>query len=106
MAIVQCELTDTSEGTPRREEMACLLRNINGTWLVFGIAYGTAPGKPGILTNFETGQNSPVSPNVMTNQMAGNQGNGGQQGSGNASQRRRTASDASRWTAASRSSEC
>jgi hypothetical protein len=80
MAIVQCELTDTSEGTPRREEMACLLRNINGAWLVFGIAYGAAPGKPGILTNFETGQNSPVSPNVMTNQMAGNQGNGGQQG--------------------------
>jgi hypothetical protein len=80
MAIVQCELTDTSEGTPRREEMACLLRNINGSWLVFGIAYGAAPGKPGILTNFETGQNSPVSPNVMSNQMAGNQGNGDQPG--------------------------
>src|SRR6476620_9332992 len=60
-AIVQCVLTDTSEGTPRSEEMCCLMRRVDNDWRVSGIAYGTAPDQPWTLTNFETGMNTPIS---------------------------------------------
>jgi hypothetical protein len=67
-AIVQCVLTDSSEGTPRSEEMCCLMRKVDNDWRVSGIAYGTAPDQPWTLTNFETGLNTPISrepsPNV------------------------------------------
>lgn len=59
-AIVQCVLTDTSEGTPHSEEMCCLLRRVENDWRVSGIAYGTAPDQPWTLTDFETGQNASI----------------------------------------------
>jgi len=59
-AIVQCVLTDTSEGAPHSEEMCCLLRWVDNDWRVSGIAYGTAPDQPWMLTDFETGQNTQI----------------------------------------------
>jgi hypothetical protein len=78
---VQCVLTDASEGTPHSEEMCCLLRQTENGWRVFGIAYGTAPDKPWIFTNFESGQSIPVRDGAM-NALAGGQGAGGQQNPG------------------------
>ncbi len=60
-AIVQCVLTDTSEGTPHSEEMCCLMRLVENDWRVSGIAYGTATDQPWTMTNFETGLNTPIS---------------------------------------------
>jgi hypothetical protein len=56
-AIVQCVLTDSSEGTPNSEEMCCLLRRVENDWRISGIAYGTTPDQPWTLSDFETGQN-------------------------------------------------
>jgi len=78
-AIVQCVLTDASQGAPHSEEMCCLLRKVNEAWLVSGIAYGT-PDNRWILTDFETGQNTPI-PQPGMSQMAGAP-NGGQQPAG------------------------
>ncbi|HEX4412837.1 MAG TPA: hypothetical protein VH107_04360 [Lacipirellulaceae bacterium] len=64
-AIVQCVITDTSEGTPHSEEMCCLLRLVDNDWRVSGIAYGTAPDKPWTLTDFESGQNMAIPRQTM-----------------------------------------
>jgi hypothetical protein len=76
-AIVQCILTDASEGTPHSEEMCCLLRNVDNDWRISGIAYGTTPDRPWTLSDFETGQNSAI-PRQGMGGMASNQGNGAQ----------------------------
>jgi hypothetical protein len=76
-AIVQCVLTDASQGAPHSEEMCCLLRKVENDWRVCGIAYGTTPDKPWTLTNFESGQNMAI-PRQTMGSMAGNQGNGQQ----------------------------
>jgi hypothetical protein len=78
-AIVQCVLTDASEGQPHSEEMCCLLRKVDNDWRVSGIAYGTAPNMPWTLSDFETGQNVSI-PRQTMGGMANNQGNGGQPG--------------------------
>jgi len=74
-AIVQCVLTDISEGTPHSEEMCCLLRKVENDWRVCGIAYGTTPDRPWTLSDFETGQNMSIPRQVMSgstsSQMAG-----------------------------------
>jgi len=75
-AIVQCVLTDTSEGTPHSEEMCCLLRKVENDWRISGIAYGTTPDKPWTLTDFESGQNMAI-PRQTMGGMANNQPNGG-----------------------------
>lgn len=75
-AIVQCVLTDASQGAQHSEEMCCLLRKVNETWLVSGIAYGT-PDNRWVLTDFETGQNTPI-PKPGMSQMAGAPTGGGQ----------------------------
>jgi hypothetical protein len=75
-AIVQCVLTDTSEGAPRSEEMCCLLRKVDNDWRVSGIAYGTTPNKPWTLSDFETGQNMAI-PRQMMSAERRSQGNGG-----------------------------
>jgi hypothetical protein len=64
-AIVQCVITDTSEGTPQSEEMCCLLRKVDNDWRVSGIAYGTGPDKPWTLTDFESGQNMAIPRQTM-----------------------------------------
>jgi hypothetical protein len=89
-AIVQCVITDISEGTPHSDEMCCVLRKIDNDWRVSGIAYGTAPDKPWTLTNFESGQNMPI-PRQTMGSMASNQppsgsATGGQAQASNASQ--------------------
>ena len=70
VAIVRSVFTDASSGTPHNEELCCLLRQVNQVWLVSGIAYGTGPGKPWNIADFETGQNRMIPQNVMS-QMAG-----------------------------------
>jgi hypothetical protein len=82
-AVVQCVLTDTSEGAPHNEEMCCLLKLAENEWRVSGIAYGTAPDKPWTLSDFETGQNRFIPWGGMGGQMAGGQQNPtNQQGAG------------------------
>jgi hypothetical protein len=76
-AIVQCILTDASDGTPHSEEMCCLLRNVDNDWRISGIAYGTTPDRPWTLSDFETGQNSAI-PRQTMGGMASNQGSGAQ----------------------------
>ncbi len=65
-AIVQCLLSFTAAGKERTEELCCLLRFVENDWRVAGIAYGTAPDKPWVLTNFETGQDVPIPRQAMT----------------------------------------
>ena len=65
-AIVQCMLNDNANGKPRSEEACCLLRFVDNEWRVAGIAYGTAPDKPWMLTNFETGQDVPIPRQAMS----------------------------------------
>ena len=61
-ALVQCVLTDTpADGSPaRNEEMCCLLKLVDKDWRVSGIAYGTAPNQPWMLSDFETGNSVPI----------------------------------------------
>lgn len=59
-SFVQCEFTYTAQGAPHNEDMCCELRLVNNEWRVSGIAYGTTPDKPWILTDFETGRDTPV----------------------------------------------
>lgn len=60
-ALVQCVLTDTSAGgPPRSEELCCLMRLVDNDWRVSGIAYGTSPNQPWTLSDFETGQTTPI----------------------------------------------
>ena len=61
-AIVQCVLTDASVGdAPRSEEMCCLMRLVENDWRVSGIAYGTGPNQPWMLSDFETGKSTTIS---------------------------------------------
>ncbi len=66
-AIVQCVLTYTADGGPHSEEMCCVLRRINNDWRVSGIAYGSAPDKPWMLKDFESGQDVPIPRQDMAN---------------------------------------
>jgi hypothetical protein len=60
-ALVQCILTDTSTpGSPRSEEMCCLLKLVEDDWRVSGIAYGTAGNQPWTLSDFETGKSMAI----------------------------------------------
>jgi hypothetical protein len=61
-ALVQCVLTDTpADGTPaRNEEMCCLLKLVENDWRVSGIAYGTGPTQPWMLSDFETGNSTAI----------------------------------------------
>lgn len=73
-ALVQCILTDTSTpGSPRNEEMCCLLKLVENDWRVSGIAYGTAGNQPWTLSDFETGKS------VAIPRPAGGRSNAGQQ---------------------------
>lgn len=57
-ALVQCVLTDSSTtDSPHDEEMCCLMRLVDNDWRVSGIAYGTGPDQPWMLSDFETGKN-------------------------------------------------
>ena len=51
--------------------MCCLLRRVDNDWRVSGIAYGTAPDQPWTLTDFETGQNTPIPRQTMSATSAG-----------------------------------
>jgi hypothetical protein len=57
-AIVQCVLTDTNAG--QSEEMCCLLRRVESDWRVSGIAYGSGPEQPWMLSDFESGRNMTI----------------------------------------------
>jgi hypothetical protein len=60
-ALVQCILTDASApGSPRSEEMCCLLKLVEDDWRVSGIAYGTAGNQPWTLSDFETGKSTAI----------------------------------------------
>jgi hypothetical protein len=59
-AFVQCQFTYSAQGAAHNEDMCCELRLVNNEWRVSGIAYGTTPDKPWVLTDFETGRDTPV----------------------------------------------
>ena len=60
-ALVQCILTDAATpGSPRSEEMCCLLKLVENDWRVSGIAYGTAGNQPWTLSDFETGKSTAI----------------------------------------------
>ncbi|HEY2826670.1 MAG TPA: hypothetical protein VGJ04_03640 [Pirellulales bacterium] len=60
-ALVQCVLTDSSQGAPRTEEIGCLLRLVDNDWRVSGIAYIPGPNRPPMILNFENPQQGAVS---------------------------------------------
>ncbi len=73
-ALVQCILTDASTpGSPRSEEMCCLLKLVENDWRISGIAYGTAGNQPWTLSDFETGKTTAIP------RPAGGQANAAQQ---------------------------
>ncbi len=80
-AVVQCVLTDSSQGTPQTEEMCCVLRKVDNDWRVAGIAYGTAADKPWVLNDFESGKSFPI-PRQTMGAMASTPANGQQPGTG------------------------
>jgi hypothetical protein len=59
-AFVHCILTDTSSGLPHSEEMCCLMRQVAGEWRVSGIAYWDGMNTGGTMSDFETGQSTPI----------------------------------------------
>jgi len=73
-SFVQCEFNYTAQGAPHNEDMCCELRLVNNEWRVSGIAYGTTPDKPWILTDFETGRDIPVGRQASTDTAAGTAG--------------------------------
>jgi hypothetical protein len=73
-AFVQCEFNYTAQGAAHNEDMCCELRLVNNEWRVSGIAYGTSPDKPWILTDFETGRDIPIVRQASANTPAGTVG--------------------------------
>jgi hypothetical protein len=73
-SFVQCEFNYTSQGAAHNEDMCCELRLVNNEWRVSGIAYGTSPDKPWILTDFETGRDIPIVRQASTDATAGTAG--------------------------------
>jgi hypothetical protein len=73
-AFVQCEFNYTSQGVAHNEDMCCELRLVNNEWRVSGIAYGTSPDKPWILTDFETGRDIPIIRQAPADATAGTAG--------------------------------
>jgi hypothetical protein len=59
-AFVHCILTDNSTGTAHSEEMCCLMRYVENDWRVSGIAYWAGPNQNGTMSDFETGQSTPI----------------------------------------------
>jgi hypothetical protein len=60
-AFVHCVLTDTAAGdSPHSEEMCCLMRLVDNDWRVSGIAYWSGPNQAGTMSDFETGQSTPI----------------------------------------------
>lgn len=70
-SFVQCEFNYTAQGAAHNEDMCCELRLVNNEWRVSGIAYGTSPDKPWILTDFETGRDIPVGRQASADAAAG-----------------------------------
>jgi hypothetical protein len=62
-AIVQGFLSDKQpDGTDRTEEIGCILRFVDGQWLVAGLAYVPAPNRPFVVLDFENPQQGAVAP--------------------------------------------
>jgi hypothetical protein len=70
-AFVQCEFKYTANSAVHTEVMCCELRRVDNEWRVSGIAYGTTPDKPWILSDFETGRDTPIPRNASTESNAG-----------------------------------
>jgi hypothetical protein len=62
-ALVQCVLSESGAGQPSHsEEMCCMMRLVDGSWRVSGIAYEVAAGQPPLILDFENpnfGQSGP-----------------------------------------------
>lgn len=70
-AIVSCTLTDNSTGNATTEEMCCVLKFVENDWRVAGIAYWAGPDLDGTMSDFETGQSTPIPRNMSPTNMAG-----------------------------------
>jgi hypothetical protein len=79
-AFVQCEFKYNVKGAIHAEEMCCELKLVNNEWRVSGIAYGTTPDKPWILSDFETGRDIPVPRNTSTESNSDQPGSNGNAG--------------------------
>jgi len=76
-AFVQCEFNYTAQGAAHNEDMCCELRLVSNEWRVSGIAYGTSPDKPWILTDFETGRDIPIVRQASADAATGTAGSDG-----------------------------
>jgi hypothetical protein len=72
-AFVHCFLVVNNSGTPHDEEMCCLMRLVDNTWRVSGIAYWDSKN-PGTLQDFETGQSIPIPRNTPGGNTVGQPG--------------------------------
>jgi hypothetical protein len=72
-AFVHCFLVVNNSGTPHEEELCCLMRLVDNTWRVSGIAYWDAKN-PGTLQDFETGQQIPIPRNTPGGNTVGQPG--------------------------------
>jgi hypothetical protein len=71
-AFVHCILTDSATtGAAHSEEMCCLMRLVDNDWRVSGIAYWAGPNQGGTMSDFETGQSTPIPRNPTTPSTAG-----------------------------------
>ena len=52
-ALVQCFLSDSASGGNQKEEMCCMMKLVDGHWLVSGIAFRVSPQKPPFILDFE-----------------------------------------------------
>jgi hypothetical protein len=60
-ALVQCFLSDASQGKEdKSEEICCLVRQIDREWRVSGIAVMTGPGRPPMILDFESPPTEPM----------------------------------------------
>ncbi|HVT30757.1 MAG TPA: hypothetical protein VHE81_22305 [Lacipirellulaceae bacterium] len=76
-AFVQCEFKYNVKSMVHTEEMCCELKLVNNEWRVSGIAYGTTPDKPWILSDFETGKDIPIPRNTSTEPSGSQPGSSG-----------------------------
>lgn len=53
LAAVECQIYGKLAGEELAETLGCLLRQVEGQWLVSGVAYETGPSDPPTIINFE-----------------------------------------------------
>lgn len=69
-ALVQCMLSEkTADGTSPEQEMCCIMKLVDGSWRVSGLAVDPGDGTPATILNFEQPA-QPQAPPAATQQFA------------------------------------